>query len=201
MKLITNQKGGQSLLWDGCRFTLNRKLDVAPTLPTYSSFKSSMYRSRRKRLHPLSKTRAEIDLTGDWVNTLSGERYLLGNEGFSNCILIFSKDAMLYLLCDLDTIYVDRTFQVCLSMFMQLFTINGFVHAQQFPVVYALLPSKTRADYNRMFTYLKEELQNRGLQMSPQSVMANFELVVIKSLEVQLPDIEIQGCLLSSLPD
>ena len=39
--------------------------DVAPTLPTYSSFKSSMYRSRRKRLPPLPKTRAEIDLTGD----------------------------------------------------------------------------------------------------------------------------------------
>ena len=27
MELITNQKGGQSLLWDGCRFNLNRKLD------------------------------------------------------------------------------------------------------------------------------------------------------------------------------
>ena len=27
MEFITNQKGGQSLLWDGCRFTLNRKLD------------------------------------------------------------------------------------------------------------------------------------------------------------------------------
>ena len=32
--------------------------DVAPTLPTYTSFKSSMYRSRRKRLPLLPKTRA-----------------------------------------------------------------------------------------------------------------------------------------------
>lgn len=79
-------------------------------------------------------------------------------------------------------------------MFMQLFTINGFVHGQQFSLVYALLPSKTQADYNRMFTYLKEELQNQGLQMSPQSVMADFELAVIQSLEMQLPGIEIQGC-------
>ena len=36
--------------------------DVAPTLPSYSTFKSSMYRSRRKWLLPLPKTRAEIDL-------------------------------------------------------------------------------------------------------------------------------------------
>ena len=27
MEFITNQKRGQSLLWNGCRFTLNRKLD------------------------------------------------------------------------------------------------------------------------------------------------------------------------------
>ena len=27
MEFITNQKGGQSLLWDVCRFTLNIKLD------------------------------------------------------------------------------------------------------------------------------------------------------------------------------
>ena len=102
-----------------------------------------MYRSRRKRLPLLPKTRAEIDLTGDWVNTLSGERFLLQNEGSSNHILIFSTDAMLHLLCDLDVIYVDGTFQVYPSMFMQLFIINGFVHGQQFPLIYALLPSKT----------------------------------------------------------
>ena len=51
--------------------------DVAPTLATYSSFKSSMYKSRRKRLPPLPKSRAEIDLTGEWVNMLSPERFLL----------------------------------------------------------------------------------------------------------------------------
>ena len=68
---------------------------------------------------------------------------------------------MLHLLCDLEALYVDETFQVCP---MQLFTINGFVNGQQFPLLYALLPFKTRADYDRMFTYLKEELQNRDLE-------------------------------------
>ena len=81
--------------------------DVAPTLPTYSSFKSSMYRKRRKRLPPLRKTRAEIDLTGDWVITQSGERFLLQNEGSSDRILIFSSDAMLHLLCDLEALTLN----------------------------------------------------------------------------------------------
>ena len=94
---------------------------------------------------------------------------------------------MFHLLFDLEALYVDGTFQVRPSMLMQFFTISRFVSDQQFPLVYPLLPSKTRADYNRMFTYLKEELQNRDLQMSPQSVMADFELAVIQSLEMQLP--------------
>ena len=38
--------------------------DVAPTLLLIQI----MYRSRQKRLPPLPKTRAEIDVTGDWVN-------------------------------------------------------------------------------------------------------------------------------------
>ena len=57
-----------------------------------------------------------------------------------------------------------------------------------------LVYAKTRADYNGMLTYLKEELQNRGLQMSPQSVMTDFELAVIQSFKMQLPGIKIQGC-------
>ena len=78
-----------------------------------------MYRSRQKRLPPLPKTRTEINLTGDWVNTLSGERFLLRNEGSSDRILIFSTNAMLHLFCDLEVLHIDGTFQVCPSMFMQ----------------------------------------------------------------------------------
>lgn len=160
MEFITTQKGAQSLLWEGSRFTINRKMangtiywrcskrscparittdgeqllqqtnghnhpvdpvelrveeiksklrkrareevvpipaiyndalvelstqqdcaSVAANLPTFTSVKSSMYRSRRSRLPTLPKSRAEITLDGDWVNTLSGERFLLWNEG------------------------------------------------------------------------------------------------------------------------
>ena len=135
----------------------------------------------------LIQTRAEIDLIGDWVNTLSGERFLLRNVGSSDRIFIISTDAMFHLLCDLEALYVDRT-----GLPQHVYaTFNQFVNGQQFPLVYALLPSKSRADYNRMFTYLKEELQNRGLQMSPQSVMADFKFAVIQSLKMKLPGVEI----------
>ena len=69
-----------------------------------------MYRSRRKRLPPLPKTRAEINLTGL-------ERFLLQNEGSSDRILIFSTGAMLHLLCDLEAMYVVKGLSHCVVSF------------------------------------------------------------------------------------
>ena len=48
------------------------------------------------------------------------------------------------LLAEAKTIYVDGSFEVCLNLFYQLFTINAFINGQQFPLVYGLLPRKTR---------------------------------------------------------
>ena len=58
----------------------------------------------------------------------------------------------------------------------QLFTINGFINGQQFPLVYSFLPTKSRADYNRFFTIVKEEMQNQGLTFQPIAIMSDFEL-------------------------
>ena len=107
--------------------------------------------------HSLKQELRLIWLVIGWIRYL-GRDFLLQNEGSNNRILIFSTDVMLHLLCDLEALYIDKTFQVCSGMFTQFFTIIGFVNRQQFPLVYALLSSKTRADYNRKFTYLKEKI-------------------------------------------
>ena len=97
-------------------------------------------------------------------------------------------------LSTLDTICVDGTFHVCPSLFTQLFSINGFLHGQQFPLVYALLPSKSRNDYNRFFTLLREEMQTLGLRLEPEHVMADFKISLVQSIELQCPQASIKGC-------
>ena len=71
-------------------------------------------------------------------------------------------------------------------LFSQLFTINGFIPGQQFPPLYAFLPSKSRADYNWMFTILKE-VQNLWIQLK-----INHYCLWIK-LVTQLSKIAISG--------
>ena len=100
----------------------------------------------------LPKTHAEVDLSGDWLNTPSESRFLLQNDGIDDRILIFATNDMLQRLCELKTIYVDGTFQVCPAIFTQLFTINGFINSRQFPLMYGLLSPKSRDDYNRFFS-------------------------------------------------
>ena len=76
------------------------------------------------RLPVLPKCLADVDLSKDWLNTPSGSRFLFRNEGTDDRVLFFATDGMLHQLCEIKTIYVDGTFQVCPAIFTQLFTIN-----------------------------------------------------------------------------
>ena len=113
---------------------------IAPKLPSFTSLKSSLYRNQRSRLPSLPKTRTEIRVEGDWTKTLTGENFFLHDDGDSNKILIFGTQENLLKLSELDTIYVDGTFSTCPSLFRQLFTINGFVDGQQFPLPFLSMP-------------------------------------------------------------
>ena len=55
MEFITNKKGGQSLVWDGCRFTLNRNLD------TGTCYSRCHKRSCAARLTPLGTDILKMD--------------------------------------------------------------------------------------------------------------------------------------------
>ena len=68
---------------------------------------------------------------------LTGLQFLLRQEGE---FMYFSTNENLRLLATAETIYVDGTFEICPRLFYQVFTINAFVHGQQFPLVYGLLP-------------------------------------------------------------
>ncbi len=135
--------------------------EVAAEMPTLPSVKTSLYRSRRARLPPLPQSRSDIQLEGDWTKTTRVKRFFLSNDGDENRIIIFPTDDQLAILANADTIYMDGTFECCPRLFYQVFTLNisFFRGNQQFPVVYVLLPGKSRETYNRAFTHLKEAAQ------------------------------------------
>ena len=96
---------------------------VATQLPMFNSLKSSLYRS--KRFPPLPNTREEREVDDEFTYSLNGERLLRRIEGAGDKIMLFATYDNLHHLSTLATIYVDGTFQICPSLFVQLFTINA----------------------------------------------------------------------------
>ena len=58
-------------------------------IPMLSTCRSQMYRARCVNRPPLPKTRADINLQGQWTTTKQGERFLLHQE---EDMLIFATD-------------------------------------------------------------------------------------------------------------
>jgi hypothetical protein len=59
------------------------------------------------------------------------------------------------------------------------------------PVVYCITRRKDQNTYDRIFQFLKDRRPN----LSPLTVMIDFEMAVIQSLQHHFPEAEIQGCL------
>ena len=100
---------------------------VAAVLPTFSSVKSSLYRRWRERLPPLPRSVDDLNFDGEWSKMLNGEDFMLGSR---DSVFMFSTEANLKLLSEADTIYMDGTFQICLCLFYQVFTLHAFKHGQ-----------------------------------------------------------------------
>ena len=71
----------------------------------------------------------------------------------------------------------------------------GLSMASNSPWYTAFYLPKSRADYNRFFTIVKEEMQNLGLTFQPTAIMSDFELAFLQALELQFPNTQILGCL------
>ena len=164
-------------------------------LPSIKSLKSSLYRSRAKRLPKLPQNRAEIRLNDEWATTLDGRDFVLANDGEDNKILIFGTVQNLRLLCHADTIFMDGTFKVAPALFSQLYSIHIMYMGAMIPVCIALLPHKDGNTYDRFFQLICASAVRFGMQFSPQTICIDFEAAVITTIRHQFPNVRIRGCL------
>jgi len=95
------------------------------------------------------------------ILTLQGEPFLLSNDNSKN-VLIFSCAKNLNFLCDVQTIYMDGTFQYSARFFTQMYTIHGYKNGHYVPVVFCLLPDKKTETYIYMLQKIFELCDNMG---------------------------------------
>ncbi len=100
----------------------------------------------------------------------------------------------LVLLCNVDTVLMDGTFDAVPALFAQLYTLHVFKEDKLLPVVYCLLPDKTTATYNNMFRHIHNECVARGLQLDPATFLTDFESGIMPAIAAEFPNATHRGC-------
>jgi len=83
-----------------------------------------------------------------------------------NNIINFSTTENLNFLCKSNTIFVDGTFKSCCKMF----TIHTTHNNHYIPIIFCLLPSKSKEYSSQTCTHILNECNNRNFNFIPKIV-------------------------------
>ena len=140
----------------------------------------------------------DLNVELDWFNYDKQESIVKGDallKGGRRVILMTTNDH-LDILAKSPQILADGTFRTTPEPWLQNFIISAQVCGSVFvPVCFVLLPDKTRESYDNMFCMLKEALGSRGLELSAQYFMSDFEVAIRNSFTSHFPDVTPKGCL------
>ncbi|CAF1084506.1 unnamed protein product [Brachionus calyciflorus] len=86
-------------------------------------------------------------------------------------------------------IFCDGTFKVSPKLFSQLYTIHTLVEGCPLPVLFAFLPRKTQAIYEKLLSVIKDKIS-----IYPKSVNVDFEQAFINASRNTFPGSIVNGC-------
>ena len=82
---------------------------------------------------------------------------------------------------------MDGTFQTCPSLFYKIFTLHAFKGGKQFPLVYCLLPGKSRSINLKSLELLVSMARQLGFNIKPNEVLTDFEIAIIRAIQLVFP--------------
>ena len=170
---------------------------AASTLPTQTSLKSTLLRSRRSIYPPLPVAINNLHNIPDVFSNIGEDRFLLSNtlnEGQDGSLVFCTNDG-LRLLHDHCTWYVDGIFKVAPRLFQQLRTIHLQVQNKVLPCEFAPLQAKSIYSYRRVLRNMKDACQAKPHPSSPDSVTMDFEAVLIQAARDDFLLANVHGCL------
>ena len=106
-----------------------------------------------------------------------------------NRLIIFATNDAIRLLATNPHWFMDGTFKVCPEIFFQIYTIHLLISHQIFPWVFALLPNKTEATYNRFLTEVLNVVRTIGNE--PEDILVDFERAAMNAIINQLNQVEV----------
>ncbi|KAL8571375.1 hypothetical protein ACOMHN_020367 [Nucella lapillus] len=139
------------------------------------------------------------DLPQDFTMTVGPDpgQFLICDNGPNRAdrLLVFATAAGLRLLEAVETFYMDGNFAMSPNIFCQIYVIRVLLGNSPVTVVYALLPAKTRASYERLFQAVVDKCAELDLELNVQTVVTDFEDAVLRAaVAVFGRDVHCRGC-------
>nr|CAI5821208.1 unnamed protein product [Callosobruchus analis] len=166
---------------------------TAAYLPKVSSLKRTIrnIRTKEEAVPALPLHRRDIVFPQEYQVTIKGEGFLLYDSGPSDDrMLVFSTRRNISLLAQSAHWYADGTFKTVPHLFCHLFTVHGLKNNISIPLVYVLLPDKTKNTYTRLLQKLKEFMPG----VSPITILTDFETALVQACVEEFPASKHRGC-------
>ena len=166
--------------------------EASAEIPSTSSLSRMVQNLRSKKLDkfPINNGLCDMVIPAAYTVTNKGKNFLLhdSQEGIKR-FLMFSTKNNLKFLKSCEHWHSDGTFKVVPVIFTQLYTVHGLVEGKTIPLVYFMLPNKSKKIYTKALTVLKNMVD-----YSPKSILTDYEAAFIKTFQKLFPTTDIKGC-------
>ncbi|XP_070593082.1 uncharacterized protein [Erythrolamprus reginae] len=171
---------------------------VYSAMPGMQALRKTIQRKRNKiKVEPADPLSLDNFILSEEYKTYSPipglqEPFLLGDFGEGPMrILVFGRRTWLNILQSSDTWFVDGTFARAPKLFSQVYVILAKKYEEVHPVLYALLPNKQTATYERLFDFVKNLIPHNELR----NIHCDFELAAIPAIRKCFPEVAVKGSL------
>lgn len=173
-----------------------RSEEVLARLPQKNDVIRTLNRVQNRHRPVNPQALEDLVINPPYDRSLNGQLFMQFDETVGeDRIIMFYTNTMLQHLCSSRSIFCDGTFKTVPRMFHQLYTIHGIVRDYVFPLVYVLTTRKTQETYSQILNHLKTHAASLGFELSPQMILADFELAFMNAAQDIFPTSTMHGCL------
>lgn len=172
----------------------DKGLDLVARIPSKRTVERKLY---RKRNNSLGVIKVCFDSIMDMIIPPKFKTFVFADYRQSPArILVFAGEYCREILRKPNlTVFCDGTFKFCLRPFQQLYTLHVDLGSDShntniIPVLYALLPNKTKHIYKTLFRLIKTQIP----EFEPNTFVLDFEKAAMLAIKSIFPSSTIQGC-------
>lgn len=175
-------------------------INNAQSMPSKDAMRQQIKRVRRQNVMSEPTSLDSLFIPEELKHTLNGEPFLINESEIGNDkILLFTTLANLRKLELAKYWIMDGTFKTVPTIFHQLYSVHAPVghdtNSRILPLVFALLSSKSKECYIRMFQDLQDYASENNIVLQPDYILTDFEQAAICAVKQEFTTSQSRLCL------